>query len=332
MTQNWQLSWSFGTAEVQALGGMLAPLTFRLADGRSLQPMQIAPWAGTKEAAGLQGIMQRLRGDWPCVPFGGPHVPEGLPADWRIHAPDDTWQHGYAANHDWECVESRDDRLTIAIDYPDDSAISRLERRFVVDPTAARLDMELVIHARRAVRIPVALHPTFRVPAQPGHLVLEPSAHGTIYTYPVPTEPGVSHVTADATADSLTRLPTQAAPLDVTRLPLPFATEELLLVTDIGARNDSPQVVLHYLDEDVRLGLWWDRSAMPDVMLWVSNAGRRAVPWSGRHYALGVEPVNGLFDLGRIADVPESHALASRKGITLDPARPWSMRYRFGAW
>lgn len=332
MSDTWQLEWSFGTAEVQALGGMLAPVTFRLADGRSLQPMQIAPWAGTKEAAGLPAIMQRLRGDWPCVPFGGPAVPPGLPDDWVGKTPDDDWQHGFGANHAWHAFESRPGTLGIAIDYPETSAIARVERRFVADPNAARLDIELSIHARRPVQIPLALHPTLRVPREPGHLVLETAPHGTIYTYPVPTEPGVSKLTPNATAESLARMPGADRVLDLTRLPLPFTTEELVLVTDIGARSDSPTVVLHYLDENVRLGLWWDKAALPDVMLWISNGGRRAVPWSGRHYALGVEPVNSLFDLGRIASVPPSHPLASRTGVTLDPARPWSMRYRFAAW
>ncbi|CAM2140647.1 Aldose 1-epimerase [Pararobbsia alpina] len=333
MSQTWQLEWGFGTAEVQALGGMLAPLTFRLADGRSLQAMQIAPWAGTKEAAGQPGIMQRLRGDWPCVPFGGPAVPDGLPAEWQIKVPDDTWQHGYGANHEWQCIESRGDRLTIAIDYPEDLAIARLERRFVADPTGARLDVELTVHARRTVRVPIALHPTFRIPREPGRVVLEPARHGAIHTYPVPTEPGVSRVLANATADSLSRLPgVDGHPVDLSRVPLPYTTEELIFVTDIGAQEGTPQFALHYLDEQVHIGLGWDRTAMPDVMLWFSNGGRQAVPWSGRHYALGVEPVNGLFDLGRIASVPDSHPLASRTGVTFESGRPWSMRYRFSAW
>ncbi|HTJ95490.1 MAG TPA: hypothetical protein VL424_20530 [Pararobbsia sp.] len=332
MTQTWRLEWSFGTAEVQALAGMLAPLTFRLADGRSLQAMQIAPWAGTKEAAGLPGIMQRLRGDWPCVPFGGPAIPQGLPEGWQTKAPDDTWQHGYAANHEWQCVESSSDRLTIAIDYPGASPIARLERRFVADPAAARLDVELTVYARRSVRVPVALHPTFRVPREAQRLRLEPASHGAIHTYPVPTEPGVSRVCANAIAASLAALPGVDGPLDFTQVPLPYETEELVLVTDIGAHSDAPQFVLHYLDEDVRLGLGWDSTALPDVMLWFSNGGRRAAPWSGRHFALGVEPVNSLFDLGRIATVPSSHPLSGRVGVALDSAKPWSLRYRFSAW
>ena len=33
-----------GEAEVQSLGGMLAPVRFDIGNGRSVSPMQVAPW------------------------------------------------------------------------------------------------------------------------------------------------------------------------------------------------------------------------------------------------------------------------------------------------
>ncbi|RKP58875.1 hypothetical protein D7S86_02810 [Pararobbsia silviterrae] len=317
---------------MQGLGGMLAPLMFELGDGRRLQCMQIAPWADTEQAERLPGILRRLRGEWPCVPFGRPDTPSDLPPGWRGLRPDDTWPHGFASNHVWHCIDAGRDHLTIAIDYPEDAAIARLERRFAVVPDAPRLDIELVIHARRPVRVPVALHPTFRVPRDPGRLVVEPAAHGGIHTYPVQAERHVSRLRPNATARALAQMPSDGATIDLTHLPLPFKTEELLQITDIGVRDVDAQVVLRYLDEDVRVGLGWDTHALPDVMLWVSNGGRDGEPWSGRHYALGVEPVNGLFDLGRVAAVDASHALASRTGLVLDPAHPSRIRYHFAAW
>ncbi|NJM82540.1 MAG: hypothetical protein HC844_08595, partial [Tabrizicola sp.] len=44
-------SWAHGEGEVQALGGMLGPVRFRLPGGRVVSPFQIAPWAGEAAAA-----------------------------------------------------------------------------------------------------------------------------------------------------------------------------------------------------------------------------------------------------------------------------------------
>ena len=114
--------------------------------------------------------------------------------------------------------------------------------------------------------------------------------------------------------------------LDLSRFPLPVDTEELLQLRAL----DGP-VVLHYLDAGWSLQLDWDRALLPDLMLWVSHRGRRQAPWNGRHLALGVEPVNGLFDLGRVSAAPAAHPLAQRHGLSLVPGEPLRIAYRLAA-
>lgn len=328
----WRLRWRFGSAEVQSLGGMLGPVDFDLADGRRLQPFQLAPWAGTQEAAALPGILRRLRGEWPCVPFGRTDCPPGLPAGWTARDADDAWPHGYGANHAWNCVEARPDRLHLAIDYPDDAAVVRLERVLQADPDAPALDVTLTIRVRTRICMPLALHPTFRMPAMPGRLILRPAHYDAAVSYPVTAEAGVSRLRPDTVSTDLAALPAKQGRLDLSSLPLPFLTEELLQLKGIRAAADQAPFILHYLDENVRLGLWWDTLALPDVMLWVSNGGRATAPWSQRHFALGVEPLNGVFDLARTARPPPQHLLAERQGIVLTPERAWTTRYRIAAW
>jgi hypothetical protein len=64
----------------------------------------------------------------------------------------------------------------------------------------------------------------------------------------------------------------------------------------------------------------------------VSNGGRIHFPWMSSHLALGAEPVNSLFDLGRVATAPADHPLADRLGIAIAPDAPWETRYRIAAW
>lgn len=323
-TPAWTLRWARGEVTVQALGGMLAPITFRLAGGASVSPLQVAPW-GDDHDERWPGVLRRLRGEWPCLPFGASRAPQGLPEGWAAHPADDGWDHGYPANHDWHLIEQTDTVLTVGIHYPPDSAVDRLERTVRPEPDAAAVHVELRVFARRSCQVPLALHPTFAVPATGVHITRALARR--IHTYPVPTEPGVSRLRPNASGASLDALPmADGGTGDFHRLPLPYATEELMQLEGCQA-----PIELHYLAERVRVRLDWDTQVLPDALLWISNGGRRHAPWSGRHYALGVEPMSGFFDLGRVVTPDARHPLATQHGVTLDPARPLVVAYRLAA-
>lgn len=329
----WQLAWDFGSAEVQALGGMLGPVSLRLDDERELDIMHVAPWASTTGAASLPGLLRRMRGEWPCVPFGRTDDPGPLPPGWqRAHTGDDGWMHGYAANHRWSCVSATPHRVHLAIDYPADSAIARIERVIAVDPRAAALDISLSIASRRPSRLPLGLHPTFRIPATPGRVQVVLGEHAGIHSYPTAAPGAVSRLLPDMRSRALSAMAGVDGALDLSQLPLTMPTEELMQVRALAAAGDTPPFALRYLDYDASVGLWWDTAQLPDLMLWISNGGRINFPWMSRHLAIGAEPVNSLFDLGRVARAPAGHPLADRLGVVLRPDEPWHTRYRIAAW
>lgn len=332
MTGPWRLEWEHGSAEVQALGGMLGPVSLRLGGERELEIMHVAPWAGMTGADALPGIMRRLRGEWPCVPFGRTDRPADLPAGWTTHPPEDGWSHGYAANHHWQCLGATPQRVHLAIDYPEDAAVSRIERVITADPHAPALDITLAIWSRRASRLPAGLHPTFRLPPAPGRVRVLLAAHEGIHSYPTNAAGAMSRLLPDTGSASLAALAGVDGPLDMERLPLAAPTEELIQVRAPRAVGTGAPFALHYLDYDACVGLWWDTAQLPDLVMWVSNGGRIHFPWMSRHLALGAEPVNSLFDLGRVATAPAGHALADRLGLALHPDRPWQTRYRIAAW
>jgi hypothetical protein len=327
----WRLDWEYGRAEVQALGGMLGPLYFRLDAERELQVMHVAPWAGTTDSLALPGILRRLRGEWPCVPFGRTDLPPDLPPGWKPLAPDDDWPHGYSSNHRWECDYHSSDRVSLAIEYPDDSPVARIERHLQAVPNAPALDIDLVIWSRRSLRLPAGLHPTFRLPHPSGRVQLELGQHQGIFSYPSRSAGAISRLVPDARSDSLESMAGMEGAIDLSRLPLPEDGEELLQVRGLDG-TERPPLGLHYLDYDARVGLWWDTRQFPDLMLWLSNRGRPEFPWDGRHVALGAEPVNSVFDLGRVARPPKGHPLEDRLGISLQAGEAWRTRYRIAAW
>lgn len=318
--ESWALDWRFGRVKVLSLGGMLGPVNFRLANGRSLQPMYLAPWIDDPNADNLPPLLRELRGELPCVPFGRTDFPAGLDG-WTRRDPGDDWEHGYSANQPWSLIDADAHQIRLGIDYPADQAIERLERQITTDPEAPALDISLTIWARRDVTVPVALHPTFRVPVT--GIVLRPGTFAQAVAYPVPAEPGVSHLIPDGASADLSALPARGGTLDLNRLPLPIHTEELLQLQDC-----VPPFSLYYEKEGVEVSLFWDPQQLPDVMLWVSNAGRSVFPWNSRNYALGIEPVNGTFDLGRVATPAADHPLGHRRGLAIKKDQPTRIDYR----
>lgn len=319
----WRIDWPHGSAELWSQGGLLGPVTLRLADGREVQPMFLAPWLNDPATAELPPLLRDLKGELPCAPFGRTDFPDGM-AGWQQLDPGDDWEHGYSSNQPWSLLDAGDRHIRIGIDYPAGSPIRRLEREVRAVAAAPALDISLTLFPRADTQVPVALHPTFRVP--PEGIDLRPGPFTRAVAYPVPAEPGVSRLTPNGTAPDLTSLPTADGTLDLSHLPLPIMTEELLQL-----QACQPPFSLYYRAEKVEVTLSWDQQLLPDVMLWVSNAGRAAFPWNSRNYALGVEPVNGTFDLGRVALPPADHPFAKHRGLVLKKDQPIRIDYRLSA-
>lgn len=324
MDMSRELVWPHGRAQVQRLGAMLGPVVFRQPGVPDFSPLQVAPWADEPGAAQLPGILRRLRGEWPCVPFGRTDRPDGLPDDWAARTPSDDWGHGYAANHDWHWQAGDDPlALSIAIELP--GALGRLTRTVRAIADVPALEITLVVEAREPCTVPIALHPTFRLDAGAVRLVVPRYRSGI--TYPVSAERGVSRLAPDHSFEDLAQVTcADGGSVDLTRFPLPFDTEELLQLRDVRG-----PATLNYLDAGWSVLLEWEHHSLPDLMLWVSHRGRTQAPWNGRHWALGIEPVHGVFDLGRVAAPPAGHVLADRAGIALFPHVPRVLRYRLSA-
>lgn len=320
------LSWAHGRVELQRLGGMLGPATFKTPGRLDFQPLHVAPWAAEPGADELPGILRRLRGEWPCVPFGRVDAPRDWPPGWTSRTPDDAWGHGYASHHEWHWM-TQDDPLVLAmcLPYPDASPIRCLTRQVAAVPDSPALEITLRIEARRPCVLPIALHPTLRLDL--GRVDLRVPHRGQGFTYPVDVSPDASRVAADRRFSALHRVPAlDGGEIDLTRYPQALDSEELVQVTDV----DGP-VTVSYLDRRWSLEIDWDRALLPDLMLWVSHRGRSHAPWNGRHLALGVEPLNGVFDLGRVGSPPAAHPLAKRQGIRLDPDAPRVLRHALRA-
>lgn len=292
-----RIEWDCGRAEIETMAGMLGPIEFFLGDGRKAQPMAVAPWADDEgpEFDALPDLLKRLRGEWPCVPFGAPSAPAGLPADWTgvpVSGLGDDF-HGYSSHNQWSKIRDLPNGLELSIEYPETHAVKRLGRRIEGVAGKTRVCVSLSIEVRHDVLLPIALHPVFKLPRQTGAAQLDVGEFSYARTFPVTLEPGISCFAVDKVVDDLSAVPSDKGMTDVTKLPLGYATEELVQVC--GAKG---QISLRNMAERYVATLEYDPAVFPSVLLWISNNGRKAYPWNGRHLGLGIEPVCGAFDLG----------------------------------
>lgn len=319
------LAWSHGVFTLERLGGMLGPTLFLLAEGRTVAPFHIAPWYDMPQTADLPGILQRLRGEWPCVPFGAAPTRidcPGWPQPIAGGEPDPD-PHGFSSNHHWEWLETEADELALAIDYPDDHPIARLVRRVRGLHGSPTLEFTLAVEARRTCTLPIGLHPVFRLHPQTGSVALEISAEKAA-TFPGDVD-ATSIFARDRILADWRQVPTrEGGMIDPSSLPLPQNTEDLLQLIGTTGRATLTNGPEHY-----RVALSWNREHFPDMLLWFSNRGRSHFPWNGRHLALGMEPISAAFDLGTqvsIANNPIRQA-GSRTGWQFSPLQPFETRY-----
>jgi len=333
------VKWDHGSFDVHLLGGMLAGVELETA-GRRIKPFYEAAWIGDGTKA-EPPLLNNLRSEFPCVPFGVPYAPESVLEAWQASVgapvdasdgplePIDALLHGYCSNYDWTLIERSDLGVHIAIDYPETSAIRRLTRTVTADPNAAAIDFSLTIEARAKGRRPIGLHPNLALPSIAGALRLEPGAYKFGFVHPAGPEPGVSRAVAGAVFDRIQSVPMReggTAAFD--RLPFAYDTEEILQLCGTDGR-----VGLEDEEQGVRYQLTWDAEVLPSLLLWISNRGRSYEPWSGRNLCLGVEPLAAAFDLGLNASLA-SNPINERgvpTAVALTPETPINIAYRFEA-
>ena len=320
------LAWSRGVVTLEALGGMIGPASFVLPDGRQVSPFHIAPWFAENALQDQPGILRRLRGEWPCVPFGA-DAERSLPHPWPAGAmtfDGSDVPHGHASNVDWQFVSSGPESIDMACAYPDAHPVKDLRRSVRPDPGAAALDVTLTIAVRRPCSLPIGLHPTFRLPHH-GRAELKPPLYREGRVFPLPVEPS-SLLRPDATFQSLDLVPTLSGkPISLSHLPLAGTNEDLVQLCGV-----SGDFVLRYPEDGFQLRLSWNTQHFPSVLLWISNRGRSHAPWNSRHLALGIEPVCSAFDLGPAVSAAPNPIANAGVATTMDftPDRIFTTKYR----
>jgi len=290
------------SGDVSLLGGMLGPAEFLLPDNRAVQPFSVAPWIQDPKALldTIPPILQNMRGEWPCVPFGVPELRTDLPTEWlqgldSVESINDAFVHGFSANHVWTDLSTSSQEVALAIEYPSGHPVRKLSRNISVSNNN-RLDFDLVIETDGPVDLPIGLHSVFKLPSTTGRAKLVVDSFQRAHTFPVAVEANRSILEPNRQVADLERvLRLDGRSVDLTRLPLADHTEELVLL-----ELSEGTVKLQNYDELYEVVFTWDIKQFPSCLLWISNCGREFYPWNKRFQAIGIEPIAAAFDLGVI--------------------------------
>lgn len=314
-----ELRWSHGRASFSPTAAMLTDAVFDV-EGQAVRPFARAPWLGTSEALphATPGHLRVLGGDFLGLPFGSAAVPDDAVGAWMRWAglPLGGPPHGPTAEEDWEALAAPDGTTAFALDLPAPSPVSRVERRVAGVPGAPELRFEHVITAREGASVPLGLHPIFALPETPLGLELD-ATFAAALAYPAVIEPGRSQLAPGSETTDL-------AAWRLDRLPGDEPREEVVLLTGVTA-----PIRLRDRTTGAGVELDWDRALLPHVLLWVSDRGIAAPPWSGRYRGLGVEPVAAAFDLPAAVSTAANPLTERglRTVVALDPAQPLTVRH-----
>lgn len=293
---------------VSSLGGMLAPVTFFPNEKLPIEPYHIAPWAREALADDAPPMLKALRGDWFCSAFG-----ENAQTYQGRHLP----PHGDSANRRWHRIAEGQagagSWLQLEVALP-------LQGGYCRSITALLNGHSLIYqrHDLSGLKGPInpGHHATLRFPEQEGcgRLSFSPFRHAQTYVDFIdgPKSRRYSSFRPNSVIENLQTVPLAAGGnADVTRFPARCGFDDIVIVCADTTADLAWTAVTFPANGYVWFALR-NSKQLASTLLWLSNGGRRAAPWNGRHTSvMGIEDVTAFFHVG-IAESCRRNALTDR--------------------
>jgi hypothetical protein len=320
---SWRLKTDRVLAFVTRLGGMIAPVTYRL-KGRKVSPYSVVPWAEEKLPASVPALVRAARGDFFCLPFG---------FNARRYRGEAHPIHGECTHGPWRFRNLRrvDGRLSLRLTFATRIRPGLITKEVTLVPGQTAVYQR---HLVSGMRGPMSYghHAMLKFPPEEGsgRIAVSPFLFGQVWPGPHedPALGGYSCLRQSARFTSLHRVPLENG-----------GTTDLSLYPARAGFEDGVT-----LATDPRLPLGWTTVTFPrqrfvwfslknprelgQTLFWFSNGGRHYPPWNGRHRnVMGLEEitsmVNGL--PASVAANPFSRA-GSPTHQQMDPRHPTLVR------
>lgn len=316
---SWRLSSDTVDLALTRTGGHLGPVTFKLGK-KSIQPFHVAPWHREKRTlADIPPLLQALRGDFFCMPFGGNdtrYKDERYPA------------HGETAQLDWEFVAASASSIRTRLETHIRPGM--VTKDISVHPGETAL---YVRHELAGFTGPMSLgHHAMLKFDSPARISTSPFVFGQVFPgqFENPARGGYSSLKAGATFKALNHVPLAGGGFaDLSSYPAREGFEDLVMLS-ADPQNTFGWTAATFPEEGYVWFALKDPRVLASTVLWHSNGGRHYAPWNGRHRAvLGLEEVTSYFHTGIAESVAKNPV--SARGIptclTLSPKKPLLINY-----
>ena len=297
---------------VTEVGGHMAPVTF-FADSKSpIEPYYISPWQDEPKTEMPAPVLNSLRGDFFCMPFGG----NADAVNGEKHPP-----HGEIAGSKWKAISVEDagDVTTLTLEF------ETQVRKGKVTKQLSLVKGQNVVYSKHTIegfagRVPLGHHATLAMPEKEGsvHLASSKIRFGMtcpgVFSDPKKGEyqallPGVKWT-------DLTKVPVLAkdAPdADLTKLPGRYGYADLVQLVNDPAGDQPAWMTATFADAGY---VWFslkDPRVLASTVFWMENHGRHGHPWNGRNICLGLEDVTTHFADGLAPSMAEN--VLSKQGV-----------------
>ena len=329
-----QPSFVVATKEVEIavtkFGGNMAPVTFFRDSANPVRPYYISPWQEETPSKMPAPILNTLRGDFFCMPFGG----NSDEVAGEKHPP-----HGEIVGDPWKIAGTKKagdvTTLTMGIDTK--------VRKGHVTKELSLVDGQNVVYSRNTIegfagRAPLGHHATLAMPEKEGTVRIATSAFRFGMTCPSlfsdPKSREYQALLPGAKWDDLTKVPVawkDAPDADLTSLPGRYGYADLVqLANEPWEKTNSPAWTTATFTD---AGYVWfslkDPAVLKTTVFWMENHGRHGHPWNGRNNCLGLEDVTAFFADGLSASIKDN--VLTKEGVDtaleLSADKPTSVNY-----
>lgn len=306
---------------VTVRGGHLGPVEFQVGS-RRIAPMAVAPWVGEKLPSATPTILQVLRGDFFCMPFGGNGTPVG-----RLKYP----VHGETANGRWKLESDSTEHVlhaSMGLTAPG-ARVDKFVR--VVDQHAAVYQRHVISGASGS--LPVGQHAMLKFPqAGMARMSVSSFIHGQVFPgeFEQASQGGYSCLKRGAVFKSLAHVPQSDGRIaDLTTYPARDGYEDLVMMCADASLPFAWTAATVASEGWVWIALK-DPRVLRSTIFWMSNGGRHYAPWNGRHRGvIGVEEVTANFHHGAAESI-RPNALTKQgipTAIPFDKKNPTTVNY-----
>jgi hypothetical protein len=271
--------------DVTRRGGHMSPVVFHLPCG-DVSPYSLAPW-WPEEYPEIPPLLSVLRGDFFCLPFGGQEL--GPP-------------HGTPANAEWTEISRGDGSLKLTLDATDSGA--RVWKTIATRPGQHAIYLENKVSNLEG-DFSYGTHPVLDFTGLAeggGRVTVSPFQWASVYpgAFSNPADGETQCLAEGAVFTDLREVALAAGgTTDLTRYPAREGNEDLVMIAHVSATTEQPfawsaAVFGNYVWMSLK-----NQADFPSTILWISNGGRTAPPWKGRHLGrMGIEDVCSHFAEG----------------------------------